>query len=372
MDQRDQRGPAGLEKRYERRWRDRGRRGVSRPPMRCKVATGGPGQESALQDQASLVLVYYECAIRNALVRGFVEPALAGAGVEPLPVELTVDRVSPESVGMNRRPDLSEPVVISAPALRARAMPGSQRRRLVEEEQLGVSPGRHQLCPTSVTEPKPAGNPSPGRVPPADLAMLVVQAAPVAVHEPPVGGGDQVAEGRYPVLERHTSQAKQARPPEVRWSHATLSRERWVNDPYGLERFVAAQDAHGTYEAAVAELRSGRKLSHWMWFVFPQIAGLGRSAVSRRYAISSLAEARAYLAHPVLGPRLIECADVLSKLHETSAQEIFGVIDAMKLRSSMTLFARTDPANPSFRRVLDAYFAGVPDEATERLLEPAG
>ena len=145
-----------------------------------------------------------------------------------------------------------------------------------------------------------------------------------------------------------------------------------MNDPHDLQRFVAAQDARGTYEAAVAELRSGRKLSHWMWFVFPQIAGLGRSSVSRRYAISSLAEARAYLAHPVLGPRLIECADILSELHGSSAEEIFGGIDAMKLRSSMTLFAHADPANSLFCRVLDAYFAGVPDEATERLLEPAG
>jgi uncharacterized protein (DUF1810 family) len=145
-----------------------------------------------------------------------------------------------------------------------------------------------------------------------------------------------------------------------------------VNDPHDLQRFVAAQDARGTYEAAVAELRSGRKLSHWMWFVFPQIAGLGQSAVSTRYAISSLAEARAYLAHPVLGPRLIECAEIVSELHERSAEEIFGGIDAMKLRSSMTLFAHADPANPLFGRVLDSYFAGVPDGATERLLEPAG
>ena len=144
-----------------------------------------------------------------------------------------------------------------------------------------------------------------------------------------------------------------------------------VNNPYDLQRFVAAQDERGTYETALAELRSGRKLSHWMWFVFPQIAGLGRSAVSRRYAISSLAEARAYLAHPVLGPRLIECADALSELRQSSAEEIFGDIDAMKLRSSMTLFAHADPANPLFKRVLDAYFAGVPDEATERLLTPA-
>jgi uncharacterized protein (DUF1810 family) len=109
-----------------------------------------------------------------------------------------------------------------------------------------------------------------------------------------------------------------------------------------------------------------------MWFVFPQIAGLGRSVTSERYAISSLGEARAYLAHPVLGPRLIECAHILSGHHGRSAEEIFGGIDAMKLRSSMTLFAHAAPANPLFRRVLDAYFAGVPDEATEQLLELAG
>ena len=141
-----------------------------------------------------------------------------------------------------------------------------------------------------------------------------------------------------------------------------------MNDPDDLDRFVAAQNHAGTYAAAVAELRAGRKRSHWMWFVFPQIAGLGRSPISQRYAIASLAEAKAYLAHPVLGPRLIECAEVLTELHGRSAQDIFGGIDAIKLRSSMTLFARADPANPLFRRVLDTYFAEGPDQNTERLL----
>jgi uncharacterized protein (DUF1810 family) len=141
-----------------------------------------------------------------------------------------------------------------------------------------------------------------------------------------------------------------------------------VSDPFALERFVAAQDQGGTYDAAVAELRFGRKRSHWMWFVFPQIAGLGQSPISRRYAISSLDEAKAYLAHPVLGPRLIECAGILTGLETRSAEEVFGDIDAMKLRSSMTLFVRADPANPVFRQVIDAYFAGTPDPATERLL----
>lgn len=139
-------------------------------------------------------------------------------------------------------------------------------------------------------------------------------------------------------------------------------------DPFDLVRFVAAQDQGGTYEAAAAELRAGRKRSHWMWFVFPQIAGLGQSPISRRYAIASLDEARAYVAHPVLGPRLTECARILTGLPSRSAEEVFGGIDAMKLRSSMTLFARADPSNPVFQQVLDGYFAGVSDPATERLL----
>jgi uncharacterized protein (DUF1810 family) len=141
-----------------------------------------------------------------------------------------------------------------------------------------------------------------------------------------------------------------------------------MEDPHRLQRFVAAQDASGTYNVAVSELRSGRKRSHWMWFVFPQIAGLGQSWASRTYAISSLNEARAYLAHPVLGPRLLECTGILTQLHGLSAQDIFGGIDSVKLRSSMTLFAHADPANPLFGRVIDAYFEGIPDKATERLL----
>ena len=137
----------------------------------------------------------------------------------------------------------------------------------------------------------------------------------------------------------------------------------------GIERFVIAQDAGGTYASAVAELRVGRKTGHWMWFVFPQIAGLGTSAMSRRYAISSLEEARRYLAHPVLGPRLEQCSRLLLELSHRSAQDIFGSIDAMKLRSSMTLFARAAPESPLFRDVLDRYFDGLPDEATDARLE---
>ncbi|HEX6521225.1 MAG TPA: DUF1810 domain-containing protein [Streptosporangiaceae bacterium] len=137
-------------------------------------------------------------------------------------------------------------------------------------------------------------------------------------------------------------------------------------DPYDLQRFVAAQDAGGTYDHAVAELRAGRKTSHWMWFVFPQIAGLGLSSTSRRYAISSLPEARAYLAHPVLGVRLIECATILTSLRGRSAEQIFGGVDALKLRSSVTLFMHAAPGEPVFWHVLDRYFDGLPDPATEQ------
>ena len=141
-----------------------------------------------------------------------------------------------------------------------------------------------------------------------------------------------------------------------------------MDDPHRLARFVTAQDRGGTFDAAVAELRAGRKTSHWMWFVFPQVAGLGRSPMAREYAIASLAEARAYLAHPVLGARLIECARILRGHDGDDAQAILGSIDAIKLRSSMTLFARAAPDEPLFREVLDQYFGGTADEATDRLL----
>src|SRR6201981_829426 len=117
-------------------------------------------------------------------------------------------------------------------------------------------------------------------------------------------------------------------------------------DPYDLQRFVTAQDSGGTYERAAAELRAGRKTSHWMWFVFPQIAGLGYSPTARTYAITSLAEARADLAHPVLGARLTECAEVLAGLRDRTAEQVFGEVDAMKLCSSMTLFLHADPGKP--------------------------
>jgi uncharacterized protein (DUF1810 family) len=137
-----------------------------------------------------------------------------------------------------------------------------------------------------------------------------------------------------------------------------------TDDPYRLTRFIEAQDTAGTYERALSELRAGRKRSHWMWFVFPQIAGLGHSPNARTYAITSLAEAKAYAADPVLGRRLLECARALIKLDGTSAVEILGEIDAVKLRSSMTLFATAVPQEPLFAQVLDRYFDGAADAAT--------
>jgi uncharacterized protein (DUF1810 family) len=135
---------------------------------------------------------------------------------------------------------------------------------------------------------------------------------------------------------------------------------------HGLERFATAQS--GVYPAVLAELRRGRKTGHWMWFVFPQLAGLGRSTVSRLYAIASLDEARAYLAHPVLGPRLRECTALLLEIDGRSAAAVLGGTDAMKLRSSMTLFHRAAPDEPLFARVLEHWYGGVADGATDALL----
>ncbi len=135
---------------------------------------------------------------------------------------------------------------------------------------------------------------------------------------------------------------------------------------FDLERFVAAQDP--VWPEVVEELRGGAKRTHWMWFVFPQIAGLGRSDTARHYAIGSLEEARAYLAHPVLGTRLREAAGLLLAVDGRTAVEVFGMIDALKLCSSMTLFLRADPGETLFRRVLDRYCGGVADEATDALL----
>ncbi|MGY1805005.1 DUF1810 domain-containing protein [Blastococcus sp. SYSU D00922] len=135
-----------------------------------------------------------------------------------------------------------------------------------------------------------------------------------------------------------------------------------MSDAFDLRRFVDAQ-AH-TYDQALAELRAGSKRSHWMWFVFPQIAGLGRSGMAQRFAISGLDEARAYVQHPTLGRRLVESARALTAIDTEDAEQVLGPVDAQKLRSSMTLFAHAAPEEPVFREVLDHYFGGNEDDAT--------
>ena len=135
-----------------------------------------------------------------------------------------------------------------------------------------------------------------------------------------------------------------------------------MDDPHDLQRFVEAQAP--VFDAVVAELAAGRKRSHWMWFVFPQIAGLGFSAMAQRYAIRSLAEAEAYLGHPVLGGRLRRCTDLVNAVEGRSITAILGSPDDVKFRSSMTLFARAAPSEARFRRALDRYFEGEPDAAT--------
>jgi uncharacterized protein (DUF1810 family) len=141
-------------------------------------------------------------------------------------------------------------------------------------------------------------------------------------------------------------------------------------DPHDLQRFVDAQDDLRTYETALAELRAGRKRSHWMWFVLPQLAGLGMSSTAQRFGIRGLAEARAYLAHPVLGARLRDCARALADLDTGDPVAVLGPVDALKLRSSMTLFARAEPGEPVFRQVLEQYYDGAEDPATVSLLGP--
>jgi len=142
-----------------------------------------------------------------------------------------------------------------------------------------------------------------------------------------------------------------------------------MSDPYNLQRFVIAQD-DGTYDAALAELRAGCKHSHWMWFVFPQIAGLGRSPSAQRFAISGKSEAVAYASHPVLGLRLRECAKALVDSNESDPVRMLEPVDALKLRSSMTLFAETVPDEPAFQQAaLVKYFTGAADEKTLDLLQ---
>lgn len=139
-----------------------------------------------------------------------------------------------------------------------------------------------------------------------------------------------------------------------------------TSDDHDLSRFVEAQ--RSTYERALAELRGGRKRSHWMWYVFPQLAGLGHSATSHRYAIANADEAKAYLEHPLLGPRLVECAGAVLEVTGRSAYEIFGSPDDLKLHSCATLFARVSPPGSVFAGLLAKYFGGLEDERTVRLL----
>jgi uncharacterized protein (DUF1810 family) len=139
-----------------------------------------------------------------------------------------------------------------------------------------------------------------------------------------------------------------------------------TSDPYDLGRFQQAQE--DDYEQALSEITNGRKRSHWMWYIFPQIDGLGSSSTARHYAIKSLDEARAYLAHPVLGPRLLECAEAVVRLEDRSAREIFGSPDDLKLRSSATLFACVSPPGSVFDRLLEKYYQGRRDDRTLQLL----
>lgn len=139
-------------------------------------------------------------------------------------------------------------------------------------------------------------------------------------------------------------------------------------DDHDLGRYVEAQEAGGAYARALAELKAGRKQSHWMWFVLPQIAGLGFSPMAQRYAVRDLAEARAYLAHPVLGPRLRDCVAAMNAHEGLSAREILGRPDDMKFRSCLTLFAAATDDNADFRAALAKYYGGEPDSETLKRL----
>ncbi len=141
---------------------------------------------------------------------------------------------------------------------------------------------------------------------------------------------------------------------------------RGANDPYDLARFVRAQK--NDYERALSEIRSGRKRTHWMWYIFPQIDGLAFSATSQYYSIKSIAEAKAYLEHPILGPRLRECAEAAVQVEDRSATEIFGSPDDLKLRSCATLFACVSPGDSVFDRLLQKYYRGERDGKTLQLL----
>ena len=140
-----------------------------------------------------------------------------------------------------------------------------------------------------------------------------------------------------------------------------------TRDPFNLQRFVDAQEP--VIDSVLSELKRGRKYGHWIWFIFPQLKGLGRSSTSEFYGISSLAEAVAYLQHPVLGPRLIHCTELVNSVEGSDAEHIFGEVDAMKFRSSMTLFAQADPGNQIFLGALQKYFGGELDAMTVEFLQ---
>ncbi len=139
------------------------------------------------------------------------------------------------------------------------------------------------------------------------------------------------------------------------------------SDPFDLNRFLAAQE--DCYDDVLAELNAGQKRTHWMWFIFPQLDGLAFSAMSKRYAIRSLEEAQAYLDHPILGPRLLQCAQAVVDVEERSAAEIFGSPDDLKLKSCATLFAAMSPPDSVFERILAKYYDNVPDDRTLQLVE---
>ena len=143
-------------------------------------------------------------------------------------------------------------------------------------------------------------------------------------------------------------------------------RDESRDDPFDPNRFLSAQE--NDYEQALAEIRAGRKRTHWIWYIFPQLDGLGFSSTARHYAIRDAKEARAYLRHPVLGARLLECAEAAVGIEDRSAGEIFGATDSMKLRSCATLFASVSPTGSIFERLLDKYYEGSPDEKTRALL----
>jgi uncharacterized protein (DUF1810 family) len=157
----------------------------------------------------------------------------------------------------------------------------------------------------------------------------------------------------------------------MRWTtRSDFLRMPNIEDPYNLRRFIDAQKS--VIETVLNELRSGHKRGHWIWFIFPQLRGLGHSVDSEFYGISGLAEAVAYLRHPVLGVHLKECTQAVNAIEDRTAGNIFGEIDAMKFRSSMTLFAETAPAEPIFREALQKYFSGEPDPLTIGRLQRSG